>query len=125
MVATERMRMAELDDELQSVREEKEALRRALKLIEGENGRLRTISQSPGRPPALDQETKSNPNQVSGEGPEGPEEEAPEVDHESSGGSRVTPGTECLWPPTGTGFPSPQVQEQRTAADNVWMTTVS
>jgi len=52
MVATERMRLAELDDELRVTREEKNALRSALKLIEGENGRLRTLSESLTAPPA-------------------------------------------------------------------------
>ena len=41
MVATERIRLAEVDEELQITRQEKEALRSALKVIEGENTRLR------------------------------------------------------------------------------------
>jgi len=41
MVATERIRLAEVDEELHITRQEKEALRSALKVIEGENTRLR------------------------------------------------------------------------------------
>lgn len=41
MVATERIKLAEADDELRSTIQEKEALRSALKLIEKENDRLR------------------------------------------------------------------------------------
>jgi len=41
MVATERIKLAEADDELQSTIQEKEALKSALKLIEKENDRLR------------------------------------------------------------------------------------
>jgi hypothetical protein len=41
MVATERIKFAEADEELRSTVEEKEALRSALKLIERENDRLR------------------------------------------------------------------------------------
>lgn len=50
MVATERMRRAETEEELNQTRLEKDALRQALKLIEGENGRLRSASSSPGTP---------------------------------------------------------------------------
>lgn len=41
MVATERIKLAEVDDELRVTIEEKEALKSALKLIERENDRLR------------------------------------------------------------------------------------
>jgi hypothetical protein len=41
MVATERIKLAETDDELRSTIQEKEALRSALRLIEKENDRLR------------------------------------------------------------------------------------
>jgi hypothetical protein len=41
MVATERIKLAEADEELRSTVEEKEALKSALKLIESENDRLR------------------------------------------------------------------------------------
>lgn len=41
MVATERIKLAEADDELRSTLQEKEALKSALKLIEQENDRLR------------------------------------------------------------------------------------
>ncbi|KAG6375522.1 hypothetical protein JVT61DRAFT_3081 [Boletus reticuloceps] len=42
MVATERMKRAETEEELVQTRLEKDALHQALKLIEGENGRLRS-----------------------------------------------------------------------------------
>ncbi|KAF8444827.1 hypothetical protein L210DRAFT_855589 [Boletus edulis BED1] len=42
MVATERMKRAETEEELAQTRLEKDALHQALKLIEGENGRLRS-----------------------------------------------------------------------------------
>ena len=42
MVATERIRRAETEEELKETRLEKEALRSALRVIEGENGRLRS-----------------------------------------------------------------------------------
>ncbi|OJA20514.1 hypothetical protein AZE42_01587 [Rhizopogon vesiculosus] len=41
MVATERVKRAETEEELQEVRLEKDALKEALRLIEGENGQLR------------------------------------------------------------------------------------
>jgi hypothetical protein len=41
MVAHERIKRAETEDELREARMEKEALKSALKVIEGENGRLR------------------------------------------------------------------------------------
>ncbi|KAL4073819.1 hypothetical protein V8B97DRAFT_1936590 [Scleroderma yunnanense] len=44
MVATERIKRAETEGELQEVRKEKNALREALRLIEGENGRLRSAN---------------------------------------------------------------------------------
>ena len=44
MVATERMKRAETEEELNQARLEKDALRQALKLIEGENGRLRDVN---------------------------------------------------------------------------------
>ena len=47
MVATERMRRAETEEELNQTRLEKDALHQALKLIEGENGRLRGANASP------------------------------------------------------------------------------
>ena len=50
MVATERMRRAETEEELNQTRLEKDALHQALKLIEGENGRLRSANASPDAP---------------------------------------------------------------------------
>lgn len=47
MVATERMSRAETEEELNQTRLEKDALHQALKLIEGENGRLRSANASP------------------------------------------------------------------------------
>ncbi|KAG0700813.1 hypothetical protein DFH29DRAFT_602636 [Suillus ampliporus] len=48
MVATERIKRAETEEELQEVRLEKDALKEALRLIEGENGRLRGTKLSAG-----------------------------------------------------------------------------
>lgn len=48
MVATERIKRAETEEELQEVRLEKDALREALRLIEVENGRLRGAQLSVG-----------------------------------------------------------------------------
>ncbi|KIK99388.1 hypothetical protein PAXRUDRAFT_822806 [Paxillus rubicundulus Ve08.2h10] len=48
MVATERMKRAETEEELKEVRTEKDALREALRLIEGENGQLRSANASSG-----------------------------------------------------------------------------
>jgi hypothetical protein len=48
MVATERIKRAETEEELQEVRLEKDALREALRLIEGENYRLRGAQLSAG-----------------------------------------------------------------------------
>ena len=42
MVATERMKRAETEDELKELQQEKEALRSALCIIEGENFTLRS-----------------------------------------------------------------------------------
>lgn len=50
MVATERMRRAETEEELNQTRLEKDALHQALKLIEGENGRLRSANASSDTP---------------------------------------------------------------------------
>ncbi|KAG8214087.1 hypothetical protein J3R82DRAFT_10845 [Butyriboletus roseoflavus] len=50
MVSTERMRRAETEEELYQTRLEKDALHQALKLIEGENGRLRNASAPPDTP---------------------------------------------------------------------------
>jgi hypothetical protein len=44
MVADERKRLAEADEELKSVRDQKEALRSALRLVESENDLLRTLA---------------------------------------------------------------------------------
>jgi len=49
MVATERMKRAETEEELKELRQEKEALRSALRLIEGENFTLRS-SENVGSP---------------------------------------------------------------------------
>ncbi|KAH7888906.1 hypothetical protein F5I97DRAFT_1856474 [Phlebopus sp. FC_14] len=46
MVATERIKRAETEEELSEMRKEKDALREALCLIEGENGRLRSVNSS-------------------------------------------------------------------------------
>ncbi|KAI9571179.1 hypothetical protein HD554DRAFT_2079203 [Boletus coccyginus] len=50
MVATERMKRAETEEELNQTRLEKDALHQALKLIEGENGRLRSANAPPDAP---------------------------------------------------------------------------
>ena len=47
MVATERMKRAETEDELKEARLEQEALRSALRLIEGENSNLREATAAP------------------------------------------------------------------------------
>ncbi|RDB16281.1 hypothetical protein Hypma_003048 [Hypsizygus marmoreus] len=47
MVATERIRLADTQDELREARLEKEALRSALRLLEGENVHLRSSETSP------------------------------------------------------------------------------
>lgn len=49
MVADERMKRAETEDELREAQQEKEALRSALKLLEGENGRLRIVEEDMDR----------------------------------------------------------------------------
>ncbi|KAF8345544.1 hypothetical protein F5887DRAFT_1158768 [Amanita rubescens] len=46
MVATERMKRAETEEELKEARLEQEALRSALRLVEGENSNLREASQT-------------------------------------------------------------------------------
>ncbi len=46
MVATERIKLAETEEELKELRMEKEALRKALRLIEGENHSLRESNSS-------------------------------------------------------------------------------
>jgi hypothetical protein len=46
MVASERIRRAEIEEELRQTLLEKEALRSALQILEGENGRLRTLSDA-------------------------------------------------------------------------------
>jgi hypothetical protein len=48
MVVTERVKRAQTEDELQEVRLEKDALKEALRLIEGENGQLRSAQLSTG-----------------------------------------------------------------------------
>ncbi|KAF9241865.1 hypothetical protein BU15DRAFT_87089 [Melanogaster broomeanus] len=48
MVATERMKRAEAEEELKEVILEKDALRKALQVIEGENGQLRSANVSSG-----------------------------------------------------------------------------
>ena len=50
MVATERIKRAETEEELDEIRKEKDALRKALCLIEGENGLLRSASAASGAP---------------------------------------------------------------------------
>ncbi|KAF7973266.1 hypothetical protein HWV62_15699 [Athelia sp. TMB] len=49
MVAHERIKRAETEDELREAQQEKEALRSALKLLEGENGRLRVAEEDKER----------------------------------------------------------------------------
>ncbi|KAG2055344.1 hypothetical protein BDR06DRAFT_882493 [Suillus hirtellus] len=51
MVASERIKRAETEEELQEVRLEKDALKEALRLIEGENGRLRGVQSPAGEVP--------------------------------------------------------------------------
>ncbi|GLB44963.1 putative GDP/GTP exchange factor Sec2p [Lyophyllum shimeji] len=51
MVASERIRRADIEEELREATLEKEALRSALKLLEGENSHLRSASSSPAVPP--------------------------------------------------------------------------
>lgn len=46
MVAHERIKRAETEDELREARLEKDALKSALRVVEGENGRLRTSSSA-------------------------------------------------------------------------------
>jgi len=49
MVATERIKRSETEEELQEVRLEKDALQEALRLIESENGQLRSTQLFTGR----------------------------------------------------------------------------
>ena len=58
MVATERMKRAESEEELKDLRQEKEALRSALPLIEGENFTLRS-SENVGSPEIEDFASRS------------------------------------------------------------------
>lgn len=46
MVAVERIKCAEVEEELRAAREEKEALKGAMRVIEQENGRLKTEAPS-------------------------------------------------------------------------------
>ena len=46
MVARERIKCAEVEEELRAAREEKEALKGAMRVIEQENGRLKTVPTS-------------------------------------------------------------------------------
>ncbi|KAI6131604.1 hypothetical protein EDD16DRAFT_1537505 [Pisolithus croceorrhizus] len=48
MVAAERIRRAETEEELQEARREKDALREALRVVEGENGQLRSANITSG-----------------------------------------------------------------------------
>ena len=57
MVASERMRRAETEEELVQARSEKEALKNVLRLVESENGLLRTQSRSITPAPDDDQRT--------------------------------------------------------------------
>ena len=56
MVATERIKRAETEEELQEARMEQEALKSALKLVETENGRLRRGSVIPAIPTFVNEE---------------------------------------------------------------------
>jgi chromatin segregation and condensation protein Rec8/ScpA/Scc1 (kleisin family) len=58
MVATERIKAAEADEELRSTIEEKEALKSALKLIERENDRLRQSILERADPPSSEDKTE-------------------------------------------------------------------
>lgn len=49
MVVHERIKRAEAEDELREARQEKDALRSALTLLEGENGRLRIVEEDVDR----------------------------------------------------------------------------
>lgn len=71
MVATERMKRAETEEELNQTRSEKDALRQALKLIEGENDRLRSANVSSASPLGqIDQPDEPSPQTPStGEAP--------------------------------------------------------
>lgn len=51
MVAQERIKCAEMEEELENARREGEALKGALKIIELENGQLRSLSSSGGPVP--------------------------------------------------------------------------
>lgn len=51
MVATERQQKAQIEEELHNVREEREALKGALKIVEGENATLRTGATLPSSTP--------------------------------------------------------------------------
>ncbi|KAI6021512.1 hypothetical protein BKA83DRAFT_92629 [Pisolithus microcarpus] len=48
MVAVERIKRAETEEELQEARREKDALRQALRVVEGENGQLRSANVTSG-----------------------------------------------------------------------------
>lgn len=67
MVARERIKRAETEDELQEVRKEKDALREALRVVEGENGFLRSASLSSGTP--FDRSDQSPPGSTFSELP--------------------------------------------------------
>ncbi|KAG1715626.1 hypothetical protein ID866_1550 [Astraeus odoratus] len=69
MVATERIKRAETEEELRELRKEKDALREALRLVEGENGRLRSANLSSG---ALSDHTEQPSSSTPLETPAGP-----------------------------------------------------
>ncbi|KAK0505426.1 hypothetical protein EDD18DRAFT_338137 [Armillaria luteobubalina] len=61
MVATERIKRAETEEELREARQEKEALKSALRVVEGENVHLRGSSSTFGTPdPSVENLTLSN-----------------------------------------------------------------
>ncbi|KAJ3564620.1 hypothetical protein NP233_g8179 [Leucocoprinus birnbaumii] len=69
MVATERIKLAETEEELKQLQSEKDALKRALRLIEGENTTLREHAKSASTP-NLDyhpnpEELQHSPNKIS------------------------------------------------------------
>ncbi|KAG2342823.1 hypothetical protein BDR05DRAFT_963619 [Suillus weaverae] len=85
MVATERVKRAETEEELQEVRLEKDALKEALRLIEGENDRLRGAQLSAGgvpdkTPQQLSPHSRSSSRDAIKSPPTSPSPSSPVVD---------------------------------------------
>lgn len=90
MVATERIKRAETEEELHEIRKEKDVLREALRVIEGENGLLRSANVTSGAPSdhteqASSSMAPSDPTVKVTLSPPSPEEHSPEMHDAASG----------------------------------------